>query len=714
MRDRLADHFALLQQGDGARTRHRLQKVARELRHALARDFVHARLYVREVSVNRVVFGRFGIARFGVVRREILFAIVLVDQLHRGHDRIVLVNVDDANSLRVAADRTDVGDVRADDHSLLGNEQHLIVFEDVRNAGNLAVLVGRLDVRDADAAARLQAIRGNGRTLAETFFGDGEDLAALVGSDDFRIVGLRLRFDHLRLFAFGGRLGHGLAGRGQHVHLDDVIAFAKRDAFHAGGAAAHGADAVFIEADGHAVVRADEDLIVPLRQADGVEIVAFVDVDGDDAGGANVRKRRQLRLLDLAGARDHDHVLRVVEIADGEQRANALILLDSQQVDDRLPARVRRNLGDLVHLDPVQASAVSEDEDVRMRAGDEEVLDDVLFLRLHADAAFAAAALRAIQRQRRALDVAAARHGDDHVLVGDHVLDGDVAGLRHDLGAAFVAVRFLDLAQLGADDAEDERLGTEDFAKAADRRLHLFVLGHDLLALQTGEALQTHVENRLRLHVAELPAFDQTALRFLRRAAGADERDQFVDDVERFDQTFEDVGAFLRFAKIETSPADDDLFAMLDEVVEQRREVHDLRLVVDDGQEDDAERGLHLGVAIQIAQHDLGDRIALQFDDDAHSFAVGFVAKIGNTFNALVVNELRDLLEQALFVRHVRDFRHDDLFALAPLLRFDRSLSANLNDSAAGVVRLVNAFNAENEAGGREIGAGHHRHQLFH
>ena len=229
-----------------------------------------------------------------------------------------------------------------------------------------------------------------------------------------------------------------------------------------------------------------------------------------------------------------------------------------------------------------------------------------------------------------------------------------------------------------------------------------------------GEALQAHVENGLRLHVAELPALDQAALRFLRRAAAADERDQLVEHVERFDETFEDVGALFRFAQIETRAADDDLFAMLDEVMEQRREVHDLRLVVDDGQEDDAERGLHLRVAIQIVQHDLGDRIALQLDDDAHSFAVGFVAKIGDAFDALVVNQLGDFFEQALLVRHVRDFRHDDLFAFALLLRLDAGARANLNDSAAGVVRLVNPFNAENETGGREIGAGHYGHQLFH
>jgi len=40
--DRLANHFPFLQQHDRLGAGHRLQKVARELRHALARDFVHA------------------------------------------------------------------------------------------------------------------------------------------------------------------------------------------------------------------------------------------------------------------------------------------------------------------------------------------------------------------------------------------------------------------------------------------------------------------------------------------------------------------------------------------------------------------------------------------------------------------------------------------------------------------------------------------------
>ena len=105
-----------------------------------------------------------------------------------------------------------------------------------------------------------------------------------------------------------------------------------------------------------------------------------------------------------------------------------------------MPRAFDADLGNLVHLDPVHPAAVGEHEDVRVRRRDEEVLDDVFFLRLHADAALAAAALRAVERQRRALDVAAARHGDDHVLVDDEVLDRDLGRVGDDLGAARVAV----------------------------------------------------------------------------------------------------------------------------------------------------------------------------------------------------------------------------------------------------------------------------------
>ena len=103
-------------------------------------------------------------------------------------------------------------------------------------------------------------------------------------------------------------------------------------------------------------------------------------------------------------------------------------------------------------------------------------------------------------------------------------------------------------------------------------RQDFLVLLDELLALEARQALQAHVEDGLRLDLAELPARDQAFLRFLAGAAGADERDQLVEHVERADEAFEHMRALFRLAQVEARAADDDLFAVLDEVPEDRRE----------------------------------------------------------------------------------------------------------------------------------------------
>ena len=47
-----------------------------------------------------------------------------------------------------------------------------------------------------------------------------------------------------------------------------------------------------------------------------------------------------------------------------------------------------------------------------------------------------------------------------------------------------------------------------------------------------------------------------------------------------------------------------------------------LRPAADDRQHDDAERGLQLGVLVEVVEDDLGHLAALQFDDDPHPVAV--------------------------------------------------------------------------------------------
>ena len=62
----------------------------------------------------------------------------------------------------------------------------------------------------------------------------------------------------------------------------------------------------------------------------------------------------------------------------------------------------------------------------------------------------AAALLLAVGGDRQALDVAGLGDGDRHLLLGDEVLDVELALVGHDLRAAVVVVQALDLEQLVA------------------------------------------------------------------------------------------------------------------------------------------------------------------------------------------------------------------------------------------------------------------------
>ena len=61
-------------------------------------------------------------------------------------------------------------------------------------------------------------------------------------------------------------------------------------------------------------------------------------------------------------------------------------------------------------------------------------------------------------------------------------------------------------------------------------------------------------------------------------------------------------------------------------------------------------RVLHCVCFIQIVEHHFRHFAAAQLDHDAHAVLVGFVAKLGNAFELLLLTNSRDLFEQlALF-----------------------------------------------------------------
>ena len=73
-----------------------------------------------------------------------------------------------------------------------------------------------------------------------------------------------------------------------------------------------------------------------------------------------------------------------------------------------------------------------------------------------------------------------------------------------------------------------------------------------------------------------------------------------------------------------------------------------------------SQMSLEIGEFIELIDGDFGNFIALEFDDDAHSIFVRFIAQIGDAGDCLVVDEFGDLFDQTRFVDVVGDFIDDD------------------------------------------------------
>src|SRR3954447_16414594 len=108
----------------------------------------------------------------------------------------------------------------------------------------------------------------------------------------------------------------------------------------------------------------------------------------------------------------------------------------------------------------------------------------------------------------------------------------------------------------------------------------------------------------------------------------------------------------------------------------------------------------------QLVEHDLGGRVALEIDDDAHAMAVGFVADVADALDALVLGGFGDLFDQAVLADLIGDFRQYDRAAVATAF-LDVVARALHDRPAPSRVGAADARQTEDEAASREVRALH-------
>src|SRR5580704_9783791 len=516
---------------------------------------------------------------------------------------VIAVEAEQADALRGTAGFADFVGVDADDLAVFGDDHYVRLFGDLKRGDDGAVAVGGLHVDDALAAARGDAVFGEGGALAIALFGDGEHerrervLDVLV-FEFFKVLRGFLAF-------LGDDLEVGLDG----VHADDVVLLVEVHAVHAAGVAAHRANFGLAEKDGLAFVAGEEDHLLAVGKLCADQLVIRFEIDSYDSGGTRIGEFGESRFLYRAVLRgQEDEAAFFLEIGCGDEGGEFFVLLEFHEARDGFAACCSGGFGEFVDLQPVNAALGGEEQDVAMRRGNKEMLDEVLFLGLGADAALAAARLVAVDVGGRALDVARVADGDELVGIGDEIFKLDFVDLVHDLRAAVVAVSLVDFAQFAGDDLLELFVARQDFAQLGDQVANGLQFLNNFVDGELREAVQLQFEDRIDLCVAEseriaaagsfdfgraneailaaieLHAFEflglavfgdgdvlfaeileQVFLGFGAAAAATDDANDVVEVVEGDLVADQDVFALFGFAKLEDGAAANHFHAVFDE-----------------------------------------------------------------------------------------------------------------------------------------------------
>src|SRR5690606_10589950 len=140
-----------------------------------------------------------------------------------------------------------------------------------------------------------------------------------------------------------------------------------------------------------------------------------------------------------------------------------------------------------------------EEQHGRMSIRHKEARNEILILCGHARTALAAAPLRAIGRERNALDIAVMADGDDHILALDKILILELAFRFRKFRAARRRKFIFDRRQLVAHDAEHTLAGAENIEIVLDLLAKPLQLIPNFITAKRSEALQAQFKDRARL-----------------------------------------------------------------------------------------------------------------------------------------------------------------------------------------------------------------------
>ncbi|CAB4957141.1 unannotated protein [freshwater metagenome] len=301
----------------------------------------------------------------------------------------------------------------------------------------------------------------------------------------------------------------------------------------------------------------------------------------------------------------------------------------------------------------------------------DDVLDVVLVFEFGSGNTATAASLQLEGIGRHGLDVALGRHRDHELFIVDEVFDIEVADIERDLAAARLRVGFAHSAEFFADDGTLFGVIAKDGFESFDG---LAQLGHFLFELrpaQTSETRQLHVEDVLGLFGGELERCGHKRFAsglFIGRCA--DRGDDFIDQVERLQQTFNDVRSALCFVEAVLRTTSNDFDLMIDIGHECVAKIERARNAIDKRHGVDREICLQRRALVEVVENHQSRRVALEAQDQTHLALGGFIVEFRDALEFAVIDQFFDLHDELVGAHLIRKFRNDDVIGACAFFDF--------------------------------------------
>ncbi len=274
------------------------------------------------------------------------------------------------------------------------------------------------------------------------------------------------------------------------------------------------------------------------------------------------------------------------------------------------------------------------------------------------------------------------------------------------------------LIVVGFDNVEHPSLVRENIFiirdQSAQRGKFLFEFFH----FERGKTGKFHFENGVCLLLAQFEAARQLFDRFLLVAGLFDDLDDFVDIRKREHQPLDDMRPLFRLVEIVSGSADDDLFLMVEIVIENIAQVENFgfRTVFHKRQQNDSVRNLQVGMFIESVENDLRVRVFLALDHDTQALSARLFADVRNALQTFVAHHVCDRLDELRLVDLIGQLCHYDtasrIAARAVLL--DVALGADDEISLSRAVCLADSRAPHDDTARRKVGRGDKVHELFH